>query len=38
MRRIAALLAIVVGIGLIGFTFAEHVFSRSADAQTIADL
>ena len=26
-----------VGVGLIGFTFAEHVFSRSADAQSIAD-
>jgi hypothetical protein len=37
MRRIAAVLAVVVGIGLIGFTFAEHVFSRSDDAQTIAD-
>jgi hypothetical protein len=24
-------------VGLIGFTFAEHVFSRSADAQSIAD-
>jgi hypothetical protein len=37
MRRIAAGLAIVVGVGLIGFTFAEHVFTRSDDAQTIAD-
>ena len=37
MRRIAAVLAVVVGVGLIGFTFAEHVFTRSEDAQTIAD-
>ncbi len=37
MRKIAAVLAIVMGIGLVGFTFAEHVFSRSKDAQTIAD-
>jgi len=37
MRRIAAVLAIVVGFGLIGFTIVEQVFSRSQDAQTIAD-
>jgi len=37
MRKIAAVLAIVTGLGLIGFTFAEHLFSRSDDAQTIAD-
>jgi hypothetical protein len=37
MRRIAAVLAIVVGVGLVGFTIVEHVFSRSEDAQTIAD-
>ncbi len=37
MRRVAAVLAIVVGIVLIGFTFAEHLFARSQDAQTIAD-
>ena len=37
MRRIAAVLAIIVGVGLVGFTIVEHVFSRSEDAQTIAD-
>jgi hypothetical protein len=37
MRRVAAVLAIVVGVTLIGFTFAEHLFTRSRDAQTIAD-
>ena len=37
MRRIAAVLAIVVGVGLVGFTIVEHVFSRSEDAQTISD-
>ena len=37
MRRVAAVLAIVVGVTLIGFTFAEHLFARSQDAQTVAD-
>ena len=37
MRRIAAWLAIVIGITLIGFTFGEHLVSRSHDAQKIAD-
>ena len=36
MRRVAAVLAVLVGIMLISFTFAEHLFSRSSDAQTIA--
>ena len=33
MRRVAAVVAIVIGVTLIGFTFAEHLFSRSRDAQ-----
>lgn len=37
MRRVAGVLAVVIGVTLIGFTFAEHLFSRSADARTIAD-
>ena len=37
MRRIVAGLAVIVGVGLIGFTFAEHLFSRASDAQKIAD-
>ncbi|HZP27570.1 MAG TPA: hypothetical protein VFC99_01345 [Acidimicrobiia bacterium] len=37
MRRLAALLAVAVGLTLIGFVVVEHLFSRSADAQTIAD-
>src|SRR4051812_42378755 len=37
MRRVAGLLAVIIGITLIGFTFAEHLFSRSADARTVAD-
>jgi hypothetical protein len=37
MRRIAAVLAVLVGITLIAFTFAEHLFTRSSDAQTISD-
>ena len=37
MRRVAAGLAVLVGITLIGFTFAEHLVSRSHDAQKIAD-
>jgi hypothetical protein len=36
MRRIAAVLAVLVGSTLIAFTFSEHLFSRSADAETIA--
>jgi hypothetical protein len=28
MRRVAAVVAIVIGVTLIGFTFAEHLFSR----------
>jgi hypothetical protein len=37
MRRFAAVLAVVVGITLITFTFALHLFTRASDAQTIAD-
>jgi len=37
MRRLAAVLAVVAGLTLVGFVFAEHLFSRSDDAQTIAD-
>jgi hypothetical protein len=37
MRRVAAVLAVLVGITLIAFTFAEHLFSRSADARTISN-
>jgi hypothetical protein len=37
MRRVAATLAVLVGVTLIAFTFTEHLFSRSSDAQTIAD-
>jgi hypothetical protein len=37
MRRVVAVLAIVFGVGLIAFTFAEHLVSRSSDAATIAD-
>jgi|GEM_PF-6796881 hypothetical protein len=37
MRRIAAVVAIVVGVVLVGFTFSQHLFSRADDAQTIAD-
>ena len=37
MRRLAAALAVLLGITLLGFTFAEHLFSRSEDAQTISD-
>ena len=37
MRRIAAGLAVAIGIMLIGFTFGEHLVSRSHDAQKIAD-
>jgi hypothetical protein len=31
------LLALLAGLVLVGFTFAEHLFSRSADAEAIAD-
>ena len=34
MRRVAAVVAIVIGVTLIGFTFAEHLFSRSRDARS----
>ena len=37
MRRIAAALAVIVGITLIAFTFGEHLFSRSRAAQKISD-
>jgi hypothetical protein len=37
MRRVAAALAVIVGIALIGFTIAEHLVSRSQDARKIAD-
>ena len=37
MRRIAAWFAVAVGVMLIGFTFGEHLVSRSRDAQKIAD-
>ena len=37
MRRVAAWFALVVGITLIGFTFGEHLVSRSHDARKIAD-
>ncbi len=37
MRRVVAGLSIVAGVMLLSFTFAEHVYSRSRDAATIAD-
>jgi hypothetical protein len=37
MRRIAAVVAIAVGVVLVGFTFSQHLFSRAEDAQKIAD-
>jgi len=37
MRRAVGVVAIAAGLMLIGFTFAEHVFSRSRDAQRISD-
>jgi len=37
MRRVAAVVAMLVGVTLVGFTFTEHLFSRSRDAQKIAD-
>ena len=36
MRRVAAVMAVLVGIALIAFTFTEHLFSRSSDAETIS--
>lgn len=37
MRRIVAIVAVLVGVVLVGFTFSEHLFGRSHDAQKIAD-
>jgi hypothetical protein len=37
MRRVAGVIAVVLGLTLVTFTFAEHLFSRSRDAQKIAD-
>jgi len=37
MRRVVAVVAVLVGGMLIGFTFSEHLFTRSRDAQRIAD-
>jgi hypothetical protein len=37
MRRLVAVVALLVGVLLVGFTFSEHLFSRSRDAQKIAD-
>jgi len=37
MRRVVAIVAVLVGIMLVGFTFSEHLFSRSRDAQKIAN-
>ncbi|HEY8216751.1 MAG TPA: hypothetical protein VIH82_06440 [Acidimicrobiia bacterium] len=37
MSRAAAVLAIIVGLFLIGFTFAVQLFPRSSDAQVLAD-
>jgi hypothetical protein len=37
MRRVVAVVALLVGVLLVGFTFSEHLFSRSRDAQNIAD-
>jgi hypothetical protein len=37
VRRFAAILAVVFGATLITFTFAQHLFSRSSDAQAISD-
>ena len=37
MRRVAAVLALLVGITLIAFTFSVHLFSRSSDAEAIAN-
>jgi hypothetical protein len=37
MRKVAGVLAIVVGLGLIGFTFVEQLFPRASDAEVLAD-
>src|SRR4051794_29964114 len=37
MRRAVAAGAVLVGLILIGFTFTEHLFDRSSDAEKIAD-
>jgi hypothetical protein len=37
MRRTVAVVAVLVGVMLMGFTFAEHLVSRSRDAEKIAD-
>jgi hypothetical protein len=37
MRRVVAVVAVLAGVMLVGFTFGEHLFSRSRDAQRIAD-
>ena len=37
MRRIVAVVAVLVGVMFVGFTVSQHVFSRSRDAQKIAD-
>jgi hypothetical protein len=37
MRRVAAIVAVLAGITLVGSTFSEHLFSRSRAAQKIAD-
>ena len=37
MRRIVAAAAVLVGVVFVGFTFSEHLFSRSRDAQRVAD-
>src|SRR4051794_39363123 len=37
VTRVGATVSLVVGLVLIGFTFSEHLFSRSSDAEKIAD-
>lgn len=37
MRRVVGIVAVLIGITLVGFTFTQRMFSRSRDAQTIAD-
>jgi hypothetical protein len=37
MRKAAGVLAIVVGLALIGFTNAFQLFPRASDAQVLAD-
>ena len=36
MRRIAAVISLTIGVGLIVFTFADHVVSRARDAEKIS--